>query len=139
MKNIRSVKTEADYDWAIAEITRYFDNEPEVGSPDADRFDVLADLIEAYEARHYPIEAPDPVMAIRAHMEMAGLKQVALAEVIGSTSRASEILNRKRLLTIDMVHQIHKNWHIPAEVLIQPYHLPGDEKAEPRRTRTAAG
>ncbi len=130
MENIRPLKTEDDYDWAIAEITKYFENEPEVGSPDGDRFDVLADLVEAYEARHYPIETLDPVTAIRAHMEMAGLKQLALAEIIGSASRASEILNRKRLLTMDMAHRIHKNWRIPAEVLIQPYHLAGDGEAK---------
>jgi HTH-type transcriptional regulator/antitoxin HigA len=139
MENIRPLKTEADYDWAIAEITKYFDNEPEVGSPDGDRFDVLADLIEVYEAKHYPIEAPDPVTAIRAHMEMAGLKQVALAEIIGSASRASEILNRKRLLTMDMAHLINKNWHIPAEVLIQPYRLADEEKTKGVRAPAAAG
>ena len=133
MENIRPLKTEADYDWAIAEITRYFDHEPKVGSADGDRFDVLADLIEAYEARHYPIEAPDPVAAIRAHMEMAGLKQVALAEIIGSASRASEILNRKRLLTMEMAHRINKTWHIPAELLIQPYHLANDDKVKRRQ------
>ena len=62
MENIRPIKTEADYDWAIAEITRYFENEPEVGTPDGDRFDVLATLIEAYEDEHYPIDAPGSPM-----------------------------------------------------------------------------
>lgn len=61
MENIRPIKTEADHDWAIARIAGYFENEPEVGSPEGDRFDVLATLIEAYEDKHYPIEAPDPV------------------------------------------------------------------------------
>ena len=138
MENIRPLKTENDYDWAIAEITKYFESEPEVGSPDGDRFDVLAGLIEAYEARHYPIEAPDPITAIRAHMEMAGLKQMALAEIIGSASRASEILSRKRLLTMDMAHRINKNWRIPAEVLIQPYRLADDKEPGRQRPRAAA-
>ena len=87
MENIRPIKTEADYDWAIAEITRYFENEPEVGSADGDRFDVLATLIEAYEDKHYPIEAPDPVEAIRSHMELFKLSRKALADVIGSSPR----------------------------------------------------
>ncbi|MER9583185.1 type II toxin-antitoxin system HigA family antitoxin [Mesorhizobium sp. M0276] len=126
MENIRPIKTEADYDWAIAEITRYFESEPEVGTPDGDRFDVLATLIEAYEDEHYPIEAPDPVEAIRSHMELFNLSRKALAEVIGSSPRATEVLNRKRALTLDMVFKLNKEWNIPAEVLVQPYHLAND-------------
>ena len=139
MDNIRPIKTAADYEWAIAEITPYFENEPEVGSPEGDRFDVLATLIEAYENRHYPIETPDPVEAISAHLEMSGLKQSALAEVVGSRSRASEILNRKRPLTIDMAYRIHRDLHIPAEILLQPYHLAKEgaaARAEYRKARS---
>ncbi|MER8376374.1 type II toxin-antitoxin system HigA family antitoxin [Mesorhizobium sp. M1409] len=128
MENIRPIKTEADYDWAIAEISRYFENEPEVGTPDGDRFDVLATLIEAYEDEHYPIEAPDPVEAIRSHMELFNLSRKALAEVIGSSPRATEVLNRKRALTLDMVFKLNKEWNIPAEVLVQPYHLANDRE-----------
>jgi HTH-type transcriptional regulator/antitoxin HigA len=128
MENIRPIKTEADYDWAIAEITKYFDNEPEVGSTDGDRFDVLATLIEAYEDKHYPIEAPDPVEAIRSHMELFKLSRKALADVIGSSPRATEVLNRKRALTMDMVFKLNKEWHIPAEVLVRPYHLAKDKE-----------
>ncbi len=128
MENIRPIKTEADYDWAIAEITRYFENEPEVGSADGDRFDVLATLIEAYEDKHYPIEAPDPVEAIRSHMELFNLSRKALADVIGSSPRATEVLNRKRALTMDMVFRLNREWHIPAEVLVQPYHLAKDRE-----------
>ncbi|TPK96042.1 MULTISPECIES: XRE family transcriptional regulator [unclassified Mesorhizobium] len=123
MDNIRPIKTEADYDWAIAEITRYFDKEPVPGTPDADRFDVLAELIEAYEAKHYPIAETDPVDAITAHMEMANLSRHALVKLLGSASRASEILARKRALTMDMAFKLNREWHIPAEVLIVPYHL----------------
>ena len=126
MENIRALKTEADYDWAIAEITRYFEDEPKAGTPEGDRFDVLATLIEAYEDKHYPIEALDPVEAIRSHMTLFDLPRKALAEVIGSSPRATEILNRKRALTMDMVFKLNKEWHIPAEVLIQPYHLAKD-------------
>ncbi|MBE1712137.1 MULTISPECIES: helix-turn-helix domain-containing protein [Mesorhizobium] len=128
MENIRSLKTEADYDWAIAEITKYFENEPEVGSLDGDRFDVLATLIEAYEDKHYPIEAPDPVEAIQSHMQLFNLSRKALAEVIGSSPRATEVLNRKRALTLDMVFKLNKEWNIPAEVLVQPYHLANDRE-----------
>lgn len=131
MENIRPLRTEQDYDWALAEIERYFDAQPEVGSPDGDRFEVLATLIEAYEDRHYPISAPDPVSAIKAHMEMAGLKQSALADVLGSAPRASEVLNRRRALTMDMVVKLHDAWHIPAEILIRPYHLA--DEALPRK------
>jgi len=123
MQNIRPIRNEDDYNWALAEIAPYFDNEPDVGSVDGDRFEVLTTLIEAYEDKHYAIEAPDPVAAIQAHMEMAGLKQSALAGVLGSASRASEILSRRRALTMDMAFKINNAWKIPAEILIRPYHL----------------
>jgi HTH-type transcriptional regulator/antitoxin HigA len=130
MENIRPIRTEDDYRWAIEEITRYFENEPEVGSPDGDRFDVLAALIEAYEIEHYPIPAQDPVQTISSHMELFNLSRRDLSELLGSSSRASEILNRKRSLTLDMIHALNTKWHIPAEALIQPYHLANKGKTE---------
>lgn len=123
MENIRPVRTEADYEWALSEIARYFDDQPQPGSAAADRFDVLAALIEAYENSHFPISDPDPVDAIAAYMEMRGLSQSALAAVVGSRSRASEILNRRRALTMDMAYKLHQAWNIPAEILLKPYHL----------------
>lgn len=123
--DIRPIKTNADYDWAMAEITKYFENEPEVGSADGDRFDVLATLIEAYEDIHYPIQALDPVETIQAHMELKGINQGRIAEIFGSRSRASEILNRKRPLTLAMAHKLHSELNIPAEILIQPYQIHG--------------
>ncbi|PKQ08708.1 MAG: XRE family transcriptional regulator [Alphaproteobacteria bacterium HGW-Alphaproteobacteria-12] len=137
MKNIRPIKSEADYDWALAEIEKYFVRQPEVGSPEGDRFDVLATLIEAYENEHYPISAPDPVSAIRAHMEMAGLRQSALADILGSRPRASEVLSRKRALSMEMVYRLNRAWHIPAEVLVQPYHLAGDDERARKSRRPA--
>ncbi|MGO4339385.1 type II toxin-antitoxin system HigA family antitoxin [Labrys sp. KB_33_2] len=128
MENIRPIKTEADYDWAIAEITKYFENEPEVGSPDGDRFDVLAILIEAYEDKHYPIASPDPVDAIHSHMKLFNLPRKALVDVIGSSPRVTEILARKRALTLEMVYKLNREWHIPAEVLVKPYHLAKDRE-----------
>jgi HTH-type transcriptional regulator / antitoxin HigA len=123
MKNIRPLRTEADYDWALAEIEAYFDNQPTQGTPDADRFDLLATVIEAYEAKHWPIEPADPIDAIRYRMETAGYTQADLARLLGSRPRASEIMNRRRALTIPMAYKLHREWNIPAETLIRPYHL----------------
>lgn len=123
MENIRPIRTEDDYNWALAEIEQYFEKEPEAGSEAADRFDVLATLIEAYEDKHYSITPPDPVEAIQAHMELFSLPRKALAEVLGSSPRATEIMLRRRALTLDMVYKLSKEWRIPAEVLVKPYHL----------------
>ena len=121
MMDIRPIKTEADYDWTLAEIEQYFDAEPNPGSPDSQRFDVLASLIEHYESRAWPIDLPDPVEAIRYRMEQGGLTQADLAEVLGSRPRASEVLSRRRALTKEQALKLHRAWHIPAEALIQPY------------------
>ncbi|MCB5945385.1 type II toxin-antitoxin system HigA family antitoxin [Acidocella sp. KAb 2-4] len=118
--DIRSIKTEADYDWALKEIEQYFEHEPAAGTAEADRFDVLATLIDAYEAKHWHIEAPDPVSAIQEVMERQNLKQADLARLLGSRSRASEILARKRPLTMKQAWTLHEQWHIPAEVLLRP-------------------
>jgi HTH-type transcriptional regulator/antitoxin HigA len=123
MMDVRPIRNEADYDWALAEIEQYFDREPAPGTPEADRFDVLADLIAAYEARRWPVEHADPVELIEYHMELGGFQTKDLAEVLGSKSRASEILNRKRPLTLEMARKLHEAWGIPAEVLIRPYRL----------------
>jgi HTH-type transcriptional regulator/antitoxin HigA len=118
--DIRPIKTEADYDWALAEIEQYFDREPAPGTNAAARFDVLAALIEAYEARVWAIDAPDPIDAIRETMESRHLRQSDLAALIGSRSRASEILHRKRPLTMEQAWKLHQEWHIPAEALLRP-------------------
>lgn len=118
--DIRPLRCEADYDWALAEIAPCFEKEPARGTAAADRFDVLAALIAEYEARHWPIEPPDPVAAIRARMEQAGYTQADLARLLGSRSRASEILARRRGLTLDQARRLHEVWRIPAEALIQP-------------------
>jgi HTH-type transcriptional regulator/antitoxin HigA len=121
--DIRPIRTEEDYDWALAEIEQYFADVPEQGTPEADRFDVLSELIDAYENRHWPVEPADPVETIRYRMETLGLAQSDLANVIGSRSRASEILHRKRPLTLAMIQRLNKEWGIPADALIAPYHL----------------
>ena len=118
--DIRSIKTEADYDWALLEVAQYFECEPAPGTPEAERFDVLSTLIEAYEGKHWHIEAPDPVAAIVEVMERQNLKQADLGRLLGSRSRASEILARKRPLTMKQAWTLHEQWHIPAEVLLRP-------------------
>ena len=123
MENIRPIRTEEDYDWALDDVTHYFENQPEPGTPDADRFDVLSELIGAYEDRHWPIEAPDPVEAISETIKSRGLKQADLAIVLGSKSRASESLSRKRSLNLSMIQKLWVTYKIPPTVLIQPYHL----------------
>lgn len=120
--DIRPIRTEADHDWALREIERHFAEEPAPGTPEADRFDVLAALIGQYEAAQWPIEPPDPVEAIRYRMQVAGYAQADLGRLLGSRSRASEILARKRALTLDQAWRLHREWHIPAEVLLRPYH-----------------
>jgi HTH-type transcriptional regulator/antitoxin HigA len=127
MENIRPIRTEDDYDWAIAEVTKYFENEPEIGSEDGNRFALLVDLIEAYENKHYPVKAPDPVSLIKLHLEFRGEKQAAFAELIGSKSRASEILRRKRHMTVSQIYELSSKWGLPADELVKPYHLTADE------------
>lgn len=116
--DIRPIRTEADYDAALKEIGAYFEREPEPGSPEADRFDVLAALIGAYEQKHWPIAAPDAIGAIREVMAIRHYTQSDLAALLGSRSRASEILNRRRELTMEQARLLHRHWRIPAESLI---------------------
>ena len=128
MDNIRAIRNDDDLAWAIAEVSAYFENQPELGTEEADRFDVLSALIEAYEDTHYPIEAPEPVELIKAHMEIFGRTQADLAVILGSRSRASEVLNKRRALTVEMIHRLHKAWNIPSDHLVEPYHLVGRER-----------
>ncbi|MBB2159731.1 XRE family transcriptional regulator [Gluconacetobacter sacchari] len=116
--DIRPIRTDADHEWALAEIEQYFHAEPAPGTPEADRFDVLATLIEAYENQHYPIEAPDPVDVLRFYMEQNRLGQADLAQVLGSRPRASEVLAGRRDLSLSMIAAVRAAWGIPADLLI---------------------
>ena len=116
---IRPIKTEADYEAALAEIEELFEAKP--GTPEGDRLEVLATLVEAYEDEHYSIPSPDPIEAIRYHMESRGLVRRDLEPYIGSRARVSEILNRKRPLSLTMIRRLNKELGIPADVLIEPY------------------
>lgn len=117
--DIRALHNEADYDWALTEIAPYFESPPTLDTVEADRFDVLADLIEAYERRCWPITPAEPLDAIRFAMETKGLSQSDLATLLGSRSRASEILSGKRGLTPTMMAKLHRVWGVPAESLLR--------------------
>jgi HTH-type transcriptional regulator/antitoxin HigA len=121
---IRPIKTEKDYKAALREVSAFFDNEPVPGSVEGDRFEVLITLVEAYEAKHYPIDLPDPVDAIKFRMDQAGLTPKDLVPFIGRLNRVYEILNRKRPLTLRMIWKLNQKLGIPAECLIQPPKLP---------------
>jgi HTH-type transcriptional regulator/antitoxin HigA len=114
---IKPIRTEADYEAALAEVEQLWGSEP--GTPDGDRFEVLFTLVEAYEEKHYPILPPDPVEAIKYFMESRGLDRRDLELYIGPSGRVSEVLNRKRPLTLTMIRKLSMGLGIPAEVLIQ--------------------
>lgn len=129
--NIKPVRTEADYQSALEEIERLFDAAPD--TPEGDRLEVLTALVEAYEDRHYSIPLPDPIEAIEYYMESRGLSRRDLEPYIGSRARVSEILNRKRRLSLNMIRKLEAGLGIPAEILIQPYdHLA--ERISERKT-----
>jgi HTH-type transcriptional regulator/antitoxin HigA len=119
-KMIRPLRSEADYDAALAEIERYFEDEPKLGTAEADRFDLLALIIEDYERKRWPIEPPDAIDAIRYRMEMGSYTQADLGRLLGSRQRASDILTGKRPLTMRMAWRLYRGWGIPAEALIAP-------------------
>lgn len=116
---VKPIKTKKDYSQAIERLEMLFDAQK--GTPQSDELEVLSILIEKYEDEHFPLGLPDPIEAIKFRMEQLGYNQVDLAKVVGLKSRASEILNRKRKLSLDMIRQLHDKLHIPTDVLIQPY------------------
>ncbi|HTR85644.1 MAG TPA: helix-turn-helix domain-containing protein [Reyranella sp.] len=117
---LKPIRTEADYNAALKAIERYFDKPPRRGSPEADTFDILATLIEAYERKHWPIGLARPIDVLRYRMETGGYTQADLAILLGSRSRASEVLNGKRELTLPMIRRVAAAWSIPADALIGP-------------------
>lgn len=117
--DIRPIRTKADHRAALKEVERLWDAEP--GTKAGDRVDVLVTLIEAYEAKHYPIPAPDPVAAIAFMMDQKGLTRRDLEPALGSRGRVSEILARKRPLTLPMVRALSALLDIPTDILVQPY------------------
>lgn len=116
--NIRPIRTSEDHQAALRELSGYFLREPEPGSEEADRFEILLTLVEAYEAKHQPVSPPDPIEAIRFRMEQGGLTVKDLVPSIGQPNRVYEVLNGKRGLTLEMIRNLHRNLGIPAESLL---------------------
>lgn len=115
---VRPIRTEADYEEALGEVSRLWGAKS--GTADGDRLDVLATLIDAYEAQHHPMDPPDPIEAIRFRMEQQGLTRRDLEPLIGTRARVAEVMNRRRGLSIDMIRRLHEGLGISADVLIRP-------------------
>jgi HTH-type transcriptional regulator / antitoxin HigA len=116
---IRPIRTQTDYQEALREIELLFDADP--NTPEYDRLDILSILVEAYEKTHFPIALPDPIEAIQYYMDTRGWSRRDLETCLGSRARVSEILSRKRTLTLEMIRKLNQELGIPAEILIQPY------------------
>jgi HTH-type transcriptional regulator/antitoxin HigA len=116
---LKPIKTKTAYKEALKEISGLLDAPP--GSHEADMLEVLSILVEEYEKEHHPIDPPDPIEAIKFRLEQQGLNRRNLEPYIGSRARVSEVLNRKRPLSVEMIRRLHKGLGIPAEVLIRPY------------------
>lgn len=119
--NIKLIKTESDYRKALKRLDEIF--ETTVGSPESDEADILGMLVDEYEKKHYPIEAPDPIEAIKIRMQDMHLKQVDLVNEIGGKSRVSEVLNRKRKLTVEMIRNLTNRLNLSADLLINDYKI----------------
>lgn len=118
MKDIKPIRTESDYEKALAEVERLWG--ARAGTPEGDRLDIMATLIDVYETEHYPMDPPDPIEAIKFRMEQQGLTRKDLEEILGSRTRVAEVLNRRRGLSINMIRRLHAKLGITAEVLIRP-------------------
>jgi HTH-type transcriptional regulator / antitoxin HigA len=125
--NIKLIKTEADYQKALKRLEEIFD--AKIGTPEGDEADILGLMIDEYEKKHFPIEAPDPVEAIKIRMEELQLKQSDLADALGGENRVSEILNRKRKLTLEMIRNLTKRLSLSPGLLILDYQLIGQKRA----------
>ena len=120
--DVKPIRSEADYKSALAEVKRLWGSK--LGTREGDRLDVLATLIDAYEAEQHPMDPPDPVEAIKFRMEQQGLTRRDLEDIIGTRTRIAEVLNRKRALSIAMIRRLHERLGISAEVLIRPSRKP---------------
>lgn len=118
---LRPIKTDTDYRAALKRLEAIFD--AKLGTPESDELEILGLMVDNYETKHYPIEAPDPIEAIKIRMEEMHLKQVDLIREIGGKSRVSEILNRKRRLTVEMIRKLATRLNLSSNLLIQDYQL----------------
>lgn len=123
MSDLHPIRTEADYDWALSEVERLMDLEPHPGSPSGDRLEILLLLVSNYEDRCYPIPQADPVTVLEFAIQDMGRSQSELADILGSRSRASEILSRKRPLTLPQIRAISEAWRLPIASLTATYDL----------------
>lgn len=128
MMDVRALHNDADYEWALKEVEKYFDNVPESNTPEADRFDVLSALIEKYEADRFMIPNADPVDVLAFAMDSMGKTQADLGHLI-TRSRATEVMKRKRHLSLSMIRIISEAWHIPVAALVGYYELDGGESS----------
>lgn len=118
---LKPIRNDADYEAALADVERLWGAKS--GTPKGDRLDILATLIDVYEEKHFPIDPPDPIEAIKFRMEQQGLTRKDLEPIFGTRNRTSEVLNGRRGLSIDMIRQLHAKLGISAEVLIRPSRL----------------
>jgi HTH-type transcriptional regulator/antitoxin HigA len=118
MKNLKPIRTEADYQAALVVIERLWG--ARAGTSEGDRLDILATLVDAYENEHHPMDPPDPIEEIKFRMEQQGLNHKDLADILGSRTRVAEVLNRRRGLSINMIRRLHEKLGISVEVLIRP-------------------
>jgi HTH-type transcriptional regulator / antitoxin HigA len=116
--NISPIRTEQDYRAALREVSRLMTLDPDIGTPDGDKLDVLAILVQAHEAAHYPIDLPDPIEAIKFRLDQSGMSIKDLQPMIGQSNRVYEVLNRKRNLTLPMIRRLHRGLGIPPASLI---------------------
>lgn len=124
---IKPIRNEANHEEALREIERLWGAKE--GTPEGDRLDVLTTLVEAYEEKHFPMDAPDPIEAIKFRLEQQGLDHRALVGVIGGRSRVYEVMHRKRKLSLEMIRRLNARFGIPAEVLIRPVRSAGRRRA----------
>jgi HTH-type transcriptional regulator / antitoxin HigA len=133
MVNIKPIHTEDDYKEAMKTLATLWGSAE--GSPESDQLDILATLIEKYEEEHFPMDLPDPVDAILFRMDQQGLSRKDLEPMLGTRNRVSEVLNRRRGMSIEMIRALHARLHIPAEVLIKPSKIPAYPGASKASTK----
>ena len=118
MSELKPIRSEADHNRSMTELEGLWGAKE--GTPESDRLDVLATLIDVYEAEHFPMDPPDPIEAIKFRMEQQGITRKDLEPLIGTRARVAEVMNRKRSLSIDMIRRLHKGLGISADILIRP-------------------
>jgi HTH-type transcriptional regulator/antitoxin HigA len=140
---IKPIHTEEDYQEALNTVSRFFDDEPELGTPESDEFEILLTLIESYESKNFPIGLPDPIEAIKFRLEQSGRTIKDLSPMIGQMNRVYEVMNRKRALTLKMIRNLHLQLGVPAETLImestETKVVAGAYISRPRATKVGLG